>query len=98
MQGAIQDAQEYLKAQPEDVEALNSLARAYAAAGDRKQALLMFEKAKAIAPNYALTYYHAGKFWLEPNPKEAAVQFRQFLELEPGSEVAQEVRAWLEGR
>lgn len=96
--GAIQDAQEYLKAQPEDVMALNSLARAYAAAGDRKQALLMFEKAKAIAPNYALTYYHAGKFWLEPNPKEAAVQFRQFLELEPGSEIAQEVRAWLEGR
>lgn len=98
MQGAILDAQDYLKAQPEDVMALNSMARAYAAAGDRKQAMLMFEKAKVIAPNYALTYYHAGKFWLEPNPKEAAVQFRQFLELEPGSELAQEVRAWLEGR
>lgn len=98
LQGAIQDIQEYLKSQPEDVEALNSLARAYASAGDRRQAMLMFEKAKTVAPNYALTYYHMGKFWLETDPKEAAILFRQFLDLEPGSEVAQEVRAWLEGR
>jgi len=87
---AVMAAMSRLQANPEDVEAMEEAAGAFAAAEMWDKALAILEKAEAKAPDekHILNLHGVTLFRLE-RPADAAKKFERLLALEPGNFQAQ---------
>lgn len=95
---AIKAYERSLALRPDDTDTLNDLGAMYRQTGDFKQALTHFEKAfsldsKNLESLYNSSYVYA--FDLNDIPK-ALELWRKYLELEPNSETARQVRSFIE--
>ncbi len=81
---------------PEYGEAWNNLGNAQAAAGRREEAVAAYERALAVAPDYADAHFNLGETLAElGRTAEARAHWQAYLERDPESRWADEVRARL---
>lgn len=95
---AIRAYERALALKPDDTDILNDQGAMYRQTGDFKRALANFEKAFSIDPRNLESIYNSGyvyAFDLNNIPK-ALIMWRRYLELDAKSDMAQEVRSFID--
>ena len=95
---AIKAYERALELRPDDTDTLNDQGAMYRQTGDFKRALANFEKAFSIDPYNLECLYNSGYVYAFDlnNIPEALVMWRRYLQLETKSDMAQEVRSFIE--
>ena len=98
--GALEAWRAAVAAAPGNVDAHFSLARALRGAGHIDAAIIEYRKVLELAPELSEVYYNLAVVYLreKEQPALAAQNFARFLELDPESERAGQVQAWLRSK
>ncbi|MEY4704576.1 MAG: hypothetical protein RL042_772 [Nitrospirota bacterium] len=73
-----------LAIRPNTPETLNNLGTVYAKLGDKTNALVSFEKAVTLRPNYAIARFNLAEAYEPTNPKRALAEYETYLALVEG--------------
>ena len=98
--GALEAWRAAVAAAPGNVDAHFSLARALRGAGHIDAAIIEYRKVLELDPELSEVYYNLAVVYLreKEQPALAAQNFARFLELDPESERAGQVQAWLRSK
>ncbi len=96
---SIEMYQKALQKQPQNVEALVSLAEAQAASDDIGAAVITYEQVVMMAPESGEEYKALGKLYLKQNKKKQAIQaFEKYLAKESDDAIAEQVGEYFHQR